>query len=106
MAFKSPTSIHQHLDIVIQFKPNVSSGLLLYVASYLSERTADFLAIELYENYVNLRYNTGTPETTVIRSNNTIDNNIGMYLMEKTCVDLQKITILVKAYYNSVLGIY
>ena len=79
MAFETPRDIRSSLDLRIQFKPEVTTGLLVYMAEHLSSRTSDFLAIELLDGNVVLRFNTGTDEPTVVRSGNKVEV-IGMWI--------------------------
>ena len=77
MAFHTPRNIRENLDIKVQFKSTKSSGLLLYMAETLSERTSDFLSVELVDWLVVLRYNTGSENPTVLTSENKADHGFG-----------------------------
>ena len=78
MAFHTPKNIRFTLDMEIQFKPVVETGLLVYMAEHPSDRTSDFWAVEMYDGYIQLRYNAGSEEPTVIRSVNTVNASQGM----------------------------
>ena len=75
MAFHHPPNLKLSLSAQLQFKPASLSGLLLYAAEHLSEHTSDFMAVLLEEGHVQLRYNTGTLQPTVIQSLNALTNH-------------------------------
>ena len=80
LSFHPPRNVRHNLQVEIQFKPDVETGLLLYMAEHLSERTSDFLSVELYDGFVHLRYNTGTEDPTIVRSSNSINGTDGKRL--------------------------
>jgi hypothetical protein len=73
MAFHPPRNIKDSLDIRIQFKPSKKTGLLLYMAEHMSERTSDFLSVELCDWSVYFRFNTGSEQHNVLKSINMAD---------------------------------
>jgi len=72
-----PRNIRYSVALELQLKPTVESGLVLYMAEHLSVRTSDFLSLELYRGWIQLRYNTGSDQPTVIRSRQQLDINTG-----------------------------
>ncbi|KAK2176597.1 hypothetical protein NP493_653g01053 [Ridgeia piscesae] len=70
-----PRNIRYSVALELQLKPTVESGLVLYMAEHLSVRTSDFLSLELYRGWIQLRYNTGSDQPTVIRSRQQLDIN-------------------------------
>ena len=77
LALVPPRNIRYSVALELQLKPTVQSGLVLYMAEHLSVRTSDFLSLELYRGWLQLRYNTGSDQPTVIRSSQQLDINTG-----------------------------
>ena len=69
MAFLPPHNVRYTLDVVMTLKPlGANSGLLLYMAEHLSERTSDFISLYLHQGQLHLTYNTGSDEPSDIHS--------------------------------------
>ena len=75
MAFSSlPLEARQSTLISMSIKPEFASGLLMYTDDSPAKVSNDFLAIGLYDGYVELRYNLGSG-TAVIRSEEKVGLN-------------------------------
>ncbi len=82
MAFTPPKTLRFSVDIQIQVKPRLDTGLLLYVAEHLNGRAGDFLAVSLHKGRVQLRFRTGQDPVTVVETF-TVINMQGIYSGQK-----------------------
>lgn len=69
-----PVSIRRTTLISISIKPETHTGLLIYTDHNIARASGDFLAIGLYDGFVELRYNLGSG-TAEIRSRERVTLN-------------------------------
>lgn len=69
-----PFTIGRNTLVSVTFKPEDSSGLLIYSDRNATGTSVDFLALGLYNGFVEFRYNLGSG-TAIIRSSKLITLN-------------------------------
>ncbi|XP_070534046.1 protein eyes shut homolog [Ptychodera flava] len=65
--------IRHNTNITIQFKPDSEDGLLFYAAQHLGVNSGDFLAVSLYNGFVEFRYKLGPEDPVLVRTSNKVD---------------------------------
>ncbi len=73
MAVTPPKTLRFSMDIEIQVKPRLNTGLLLYMAEHLSERAGDFFAVSLHKGRVQMRFRTGQDPITDVETLAVVD---------------------------------
>jgi len=71
MAFSSP-DLRLRTHIIIECRPSLHTGLLLYTAQYRDEGAGDFLGISLYDGFVEARMVLGAGLHTARTANRVI----------------------------------